>query len=144
MFTQIVRDTPSKTSCRERMTDIAVRWGEVAATDAPLVKLVFVAPPTSLLDEASRKAHEEMRLELEKAVASGKSSGEVRAGPAYLWTDVWLQLVRLMLERVATREWATQHSAPKQVIDSAWDSIAAAKGIRSAPQPSESSLPIGR
>lgn len=144
VFTQVVRETPSRTSCRERMTDIAARWGEVAAADAPLVKLVFVAPPTSLLDEASRRAHEEMRLELEKVVASGKSSGEVRAGPAYLWTDVWLQLVSLMLERVATREWATQHSAPKQVVDSAWDSIAAARGVRPAPQPSEAGLPVGR
>lgn len=144
VFTQVVRETPSRTSCRERMADIAARWGEVAAADAPLVKLVFVAPPTSLLDEDSRRAHEEMRLELEKVVASGKSSGEVRAGPAYLWTDVWLQLVSLMLERVATREWATQHSAPKQVVDSAWDSIAAAKGVRPAPQPSEASLPVGR
>ena len=144
VFTQVVRETPSRTSCRERMTDIAARWGEVAAADAPLVKLVFVAPPTSLLDEASRRAHEEMRLELEKVVASGKSSGEVRAGPAYLWTDVWLQLVSLMLERVATREWATQHSAPKQVVDSAWDSIAAARGVRPAPQPSAAGLPVGR
>jgi len=29
-----------------------------------------------------------------------------------------------MLERVASQEWATKHSAPKQVIDSAWDAIA--------------------
>ena len=144
MFTQVVREIPSKVSCRERMTDIAERWGDVAVGDPPLVKLVFVSPPTSLLDEASRQSREEMRVELEKVVASGKASGEVRPGPAYLWTDVWLQLVRLMLERVATREWATQHSAPQQVVDSAWDAIAVTKSVRPAPQQSEASLSVRR
>ena len=145
MFAQVVRDVPPKASCRERMTDISKRWGDVASSDPPLVKLVFVTPPSSLLDEKSRHAREEMRAELEKVVASGKASGEVRPGPAYLWTDVWLQLIRLMLERVAAREWSTQHSAPKQVVDSAWDAIATpAKGVRSAPQPTAASVPMGR
>ena len=88
MFTQIVAQTPSRTSCRDRMKDVADRWGEVAAQDPPLAKLVFVSPPWSLLDEKSREAYEQMRFELEKVVASGKASNEIRPGPAYLWTDV--------------------------------------------------------
>jgi len=125
VFTQVVEQTPARSSCRERMTDVADQWGDVAAQDPPLVKLVFVSPPTGLLDEKSREAYEQMRVQLERVVPSGKASDEIRAGPAYLWTDVWLQLVRLMLERVAAREWAAQHSAAKQVIEAAWDAIAA-------------------
>ncbi len=127
------------------MKDVADRWGEVAAQDPPLAKLVFVSPPLSLLDEKSREVYEQMRFELEKVVASGKASNEIRPGPAYLWTDVWLQLVRLMVERVATHEWATEHSAPRQVIDSAWDAIAApAKVSQPSPQASPAGLRLGR
>ena len=72
-------------------------------------------------------------------------SGEVRAGPAYLWTDVWLQLIRLMLERVASREWATNHSAPKQVMDSAWDAIAtSAKDFGEVQHSPAASVQLGR
>ncbi len=145
MFTQIIEQTPARSMCRTRMNEIADRWGQVAADDPPLVKLVFVSPPAGLLDERSREAFEQLRVELEKVVASGKAAGEIRPGPAYLWTDVWLQLVRLMLERVATQEWATQHSAPKQVIDSAWDAIAIpAKVMETSPQASRAGLRVGR
>ncbi len=145
MFTQIVEQTPVRSMCRTRMNEIADRWGQVAADDPPLVKLVFVSPPAGLLDERSREAFEQLRVELEKVVASGKAAGEIRPGPAYLWTDVWLQLVRLMLERVATQEWATQHSAPKQVIDSAWDAITTpAKVMETSPQASGAGLRVGR
>ena len=137
MFTQIIEQTPAGSKCRTQMNEIADGWGQVAAADPPLVKLVFVSPPMGLLDEKSREMFELMRAELEKVVASGKAGGEIRPGPAYLWTDVWLQLVRLMLERVATQEWATQHSAPKQVIDSAWDAIATPAKV------TEASLPVG-
>jgi AcrR family transcriptional regulator len=99
MFTQIVEQTPARSSCRDRMTDVADQWCEVASQDPPLVKLVFVTPPTGLLDEKSREAYEQMRVQLEKVVASGKASNEIRAGPAYLWTDVWLQLIRLLGRR---------------------------------------------
>ncbi len=145
MFTQIVEQTPARSTCRTRMNESADRWGQVAADDPPLVKLVFVSPPAGLLDERSREAFEQLRVELEKVVASGKAAGEIRPGPAYLWTDVWLQLVRLMLERVAAQEWATQHSAPKQVIDSAWDAIATpAKVMETSPQASGAGLRVGR
>ncbi len=140
MFTQIVEQTPAGSPCRTRMNKIADGWAQVAVADPPLVKLVFVSPPTGLLDEKSRESFEQLRVELEKVVASGKAGGEIRPGPAYLWTDVWLQLVRLMLERVATQEWATQHSAPKQVIDSAWDAIATPAKVM---ETSRAGLPVG-
>ena len=145
LFTQVVKDVPGQVSCRERMAEIARRWSDVAHSDPPLVKLVFVAPPHSLLDEKSHDVHEAMRLELERVVASGKSSGEIRPGPAYLWTDVWLQLVRLMLERIANQQWAADHSAPRQVVDSAWDAIASAgQPLPSSPEPTAAGLPLGQ
>ena len=124
VFGQIITEVPDSGTCRSRITLIAERWRDVAAGDPALVKLVFVAPPSTLLDEASRDTQEDLREGLEKVVATGKASGEVRAGPAYLWTDVWLQLVTLMLERVADGQWGVQHSAPKQVVEAAWDAIA--------------------
>jgi len=145
MFTLIVEQTPARSSCRDRMTDIADQWCEVASQDPPLAKLVLVSPPTGLLDEKSREAYEQMRVQLEKVVASGKASNEIRPGPAYLWTDVWLQLIRLMLERVAAQEWAAQHSAPRQVTEAAWDAIAApARSAETSPQGSEAGLRVGR
>ncbi len=144
MFTQIIEQTPAGSPCRTRMNEIAAGWGQVAADDPPLVRLVFVSPPAGLLDDKSRETFEQMRVELEKVVASGKAAGEIRPGPAYLWTDVWLQLVRLMLERVAAQEWATHHSAPKQVIDSAWDAIATpAKVMEASSQAPAAGLRVG-
>lgn len=144
VFTQVVEQTPSASKCRDRMSSVAHEWGDLAAQDPPLVKLVFVAPPHGLLDDQSRETYEGMRGELEKVVASGKASGEIRPGPAYLWTDVWLQLVRLMLERVATGEWAPHHTAPKQVVDSAWDAIAApSRTLPASPKASTAGLPLG-
>jgi hypothetical protein len=56
-----------------------------------------------------------------------------------------LQLVRLMMERVATHEWATEHSAPRQVVNSAWDAIAApTKVSQPSPQASAAGLRVGR
>ena len=124
LFTQSVKDVPSAIACRERLAQVAGRWGEVASDDPALVKLVFSAPPTALLDDQSRNVREELRAELEKVVASGKATAEIRPGPAYLWTDIWMQLVALMLERVAAGAWSAEHSAPRQVVDSAWDAIA--------------------
>jgi AcrR family transcriptional regulator len=125
LFIDVVREAPVKGSCRDRTTVIATRWREVASRDAALVKLVFVSPPQGLLDAKSRETYQELRTELERVLASGKASGEVRAGPVELWTDVWLQLVTLTLARVADNEWAPDHSAPRLVDESAWDAVAA-------------------
>ncbi len=129
LFTDVVRESPAADTCRERTAAIAVSWREVAARDPALVKLVFVSPPHGLLDAKSRETYQELRTELERVIASGKSSGEVRAGPVGLWTDVWLQLVTLTLGRVADNEWAPDHSAPRLVDESAWDAVAARANV---------------
>ncbi|HEY2825082.1 MAG TPA: hypothetical protein VGI83_06010, partial [Gemmatimonadales bacterium] len=71
----------------------------------------------------SREVQKELREELERLVASGKAAGDVRPGPVDLWTEVWLRLMMLVLERVASKEWAADHAGPRQVMESAWDAI---------------------
>lgn len=132
LFTEIVTNAPGAVSCRERLSTIATQWREVAERDAGLVKLVFVLAQPALLEGRSRSAYGELRQGIEKVLASGKAAGEVRPGPVELWADVWLQLVRLMLQRVASREWNASQPAPQQVVDAAWDAIAA---VSRPPQP---------
>lgn len=127
LFTEIVIASPGAVSCRDRLGAIATRWREVAERDPGLVRLAFVAPPTALLDGRSRSVYQEFKDAIEKVLASGKAAGEVRAGPVGLWADVWVQLIRLMLQRVAAREWNATQPASQQVVDAAWDAIAAVK-----------------
>ncbi len=125
LFTHPVRQVQSPLSCRDSLYQIASGWRELAQRNPPLIKLVFSTDLTGLLDARSRDARREFRIELEKVIAAGKSSGEVRAGSVEVWTDVWLRLVVLVLERTASKEWNLQHSASQQVFESAWDAIRA-------------------
>lgn len=124
-FGRIVTEAPANTSCREHVANIAATFREVASKDPGLVKLVFVSPPRALLNGQSQEAFQEFRGALEKVLASGKASGEIRPGPVEVWTDVWLRLITLVLERVADREWGPEHTAPRLAEESAWDAIAA-------------------
>lgn len=67
---------------------------------------------------------EEFREALEQVIASGKSDGVIRAGPAELWAGVWLTIVGSAAERVASREWGVDHPSAGLVLDAAWDAIA--------------------
>jgi AcrR family transcriptional regulator len=109
---------------QERMSAIARRWMEVASRERELVKLVFVSPPLGELDGKSQAAFAAMRTAIERLLASGKSAGEVRPGPVDVWSDVWFQLIRLVLERVAAGTWAVGQTAPDQVVRSAWAAVA--------------------
>lgn len=123
LLIQHVKETPAALSCRERLARVAEQWHQLAQRDAPLVTLVFAVPLGALLDTRSRDTWRELKEELGKVIASGKASGEVRAGQVDVWTEVWLSLVELVLMRTASREWGPQHTAPAQVIQAAWDAI---------------------
>lgn len=138
VFTTIVRETPVGLPCAERLERIAVGWRDVAVRNAPLVRLVFVSRLRNLLDPRSRDAAKELREEVEKLIASGKSAGLVRPGAVEVWADIWLQLIGLMLERVANKEWVPDQAAPRLAVESAWAAIGAV-GPVSAPSPT--SLP---
>jgi AcrR family transcriptional regulator len=124
-FTQFVTGSPGAIACRERLSTIAEAWTMVAARDPGLVKLVFVTPPSGLLDSRSHSSYRTLRTELEKVLAAGKAGGEIRPGPVELWSDVWLQLVRLALQRVAAADWTADHPSTGHVVNSAWSAISA-------------------
>ncbi len=139
VFTTIVRETPVTLPCAERLERIAAGWRDVAVRNPHVVRLVFVSRVRTLLDVRSRDVARELREEIEKLIASGKSSGLVRPGAVEVWADIWMQLVGLMLERVANKEWAPDQSAPRLAVESAW--VAISTGAVSAPSPPSPSTP---
>jgi AcrR family transcriptional regulator len=136
LLIKAIRDTKPQVSCRERLEQIGAAWRELSAREPAMVRLVFVSRIGALLDEKSRETQKELREELDRLIASGKASGEVRPGPVELWTEVWLRLVILILERTASREWGSDHAGPRQVLESAWDAIRASRpsGAVASPQ----------
>ena len=122
-FMQFVTSAPGAISCRQRLQVVVENWIRVASREPGLVKLVFVSPPTGLLDTRSQSAYRTMRNELERVIATGKAAGESRPGPVDLWSDVWLQLVTLVLRRVAAAEWSPEQTTTRQVVDAAWAAI---------------------
>ena len=123
LFAGALTERPADLPCREHLERTALAWREIAARDPALVRLLFVSRLRTLLDPKSREAYGELRAGVEKVIASGKATGQVRPGPVEVWADTWLQLVSLMLERVANRDWTGEHAAPQQVIDAAWRAI---------------------
>jgi len=118
-----IHDAPVSLHCRERLLTIAAEWRVVAIHNPPLVGFLFGADFGQLLDHKSRESYRRFHADLESVIAEGKSAGEVKAGSVELWTDVWLRLVILVLERTASQEWSIQHPAPEQVLESAWGAI---------------------
>ncbi len=123
LFTAAVKDSPASAGCRERLRGIAAHWFELADRDPALVKLVFLTPHGKLLDSRSRAAHQELRAALGQVVAAGKSGGAVRPGSVDLWIDVWMAVVVLALEHIATGDWSGQHPNAEQLAHAAWDAI---------------------
>lgn len=124
-----VQDAPPSLSCRERLERIAETWRDLAGSDPALIKLAFLTRLGDLLDPRSRDSFTELRTEISKVIATGKSAGEVRSGSAEVWTDVWLALVKLALERIANQDWTAQHVGPQQVFEAAWDAIKTQQGL---------------
>jgi AcrR family transcriptional regulator len=124
-----VREAPTSLSCPDRLDRIATAWRDLASSDPALIKLVFLTRLGDLLDSKSRDGFAELREELSKVIATGKSAGDVRSGSAEVWTDVWLALIKLALERIANDDWTAQHIGPQQVFDAAWDAIKAQQVI---------------
>jgi AcrR family transcriptional regulator len=123
LLTDSVTRSPSTLSCAARLEAIAAEWQTIATRDPGLVKLIFSTPLGGLLDAKSRDAFRALKDELTKVMAAGKASGEVRTGPVEVWTDVWLKLVVLTLERIAAQEWEPEQTASRLVVTSAWDAV---------------------
>ncbi len=122
-------DTDLALPPRERMLSIAQRLILEAKSDTARMRMLLQSREERLLDEQSREVAREFQRALQQIVASGKSAGRVRSGPADLWTAVWLALVAFAAERVSTGEWTPEHPQVAMTLDAAWDAIAGGKGV---------------
>ncbi|MGH7657311.1 MAG: TetR/AcrR family transcriptional regulator [Gemmatimonadales bacterium] len=112
-------DTPS-----ERLARVAHQLFEAAERDPAVLRMLFYTSQDPFLDERSRDAGREFRGAIQQIVAMGKSDGLVRAGPADLWSSLWLGLLEFMVQRICTREWTASHPQVALALEAAWDAIA--------------------
>ncbi len=115
----------------ERLTTLARQIVDMAATDAPLVRMFFGEGQDPFLDDTSKAVAREVLNRLVSQVAMGKSDGQVRSGPAELWASVWLTIVGFVAERVAAGDWTTDSPPVAMALEAAWDAIAARPHIQS-------------
>ena len=109
----------------ERLLNIARRLVSAAEHDPAMTRMLLRRRDEHYLDDGARAAAREFRESLQQIVASGKSDGRVRAGPADLWALVWLALVAFAAERVCAKEWVPEHPQVALTLEAAWDAISA-------------------
>ena len=126
----LVAETDGPHPSQERLQRIGRRLLEGAERDPAAARMLLLTRDEPHLDERSREAAREFRAALEQVVASGKSDGVVRPGPAELWAALWLSVVAFAAERVAGREWTAEQPQTAQVLEAAWDAIRAGEGGR--------------
>jgi len=119
----LVTETELPQPPKERLHRIGRRLIEGAERDPAAARMLLLTRDERHLDERSRDAAREFRGGLQQVVASGKSDGLVRAGPADLWAAVWLALVAFAVERVAAGEWTAEQPQTAQLLEAAWDAI---------------------
>ena len=112
-------------SAAERLQRVARRFFEAAERDPAALRMLLYTASEKSLDDKSREGAREFREGLQQIVASGKSDGLVRPGPADLWASVWLSLIAFGGEKVASKEWPVDHPHLQLLIDSAWDAVSA-------------------
>lgn len=109
----------------ERLQLLARALVDTAASQPSLLRMLFSTAHDGFLDAQSTEARRAFHTGLEQLVASGKSDGQVRPGPAELWAGVWLVLVRHAVERVTSGEWTADGAPAAMTLEAAWDAIAA-------------------
>jgi TetR/AcrR family transcriptional regulator, repressor of fatR-cypB operon len=112
---------------RDRLLGVARRLVSAAEADPAMIRMLLRRRDEGYLDDSSRGAAREFREALQQIVASGKSDGLIRPGPADLWTSVWLALVAFAAERVSAKEWRPDHQQVALTLEAAWDAIASDK-----------------
>ena len=108
---------------RDRLLGVARRMLEEAARDGAAMRMLLQTREERHLDERSRESSRQFRSALQQVMASGKSDGVVRAGPAELWAAVWLAIVAFAVERVVAGEWTPEHPQAALALEAAWDAI---------------------
>jgi AcrR family transcriptional regulator len=139
--TGVVKEVDADRSLKapERLSRIARRFVETAERDPAGARMLLRQRDAKFLDPQSRDAAREFREALQQVVAAGKADGLVRAGPAELWTSVWLAILAFIIERVSAREWTGESPQVSQTIEAAWGAIAAP----AQPAPGRTSSPEG-
>jgi AcrR family transcriptional regulator len=127
---ELVKSQDSDTSRppRDRLLAVARALVGAADTDPAMTRMLLRRRDQRYLDDGAREAARAFRDALLQIVASGKSDGRVRAGPADLWASVWLALVAFAAERVSGKEWPPDHPQVELTLESAWDAIAEQRG----------------
>ncbi len=110
-------------SCRDRLEHVARTWCEAAGHDPAPVRLVFFARFPGLLDPKSRDLATELRAAVGRILIEGKSSGEIRPGSVDLWTDLWITIVGLPLERICDKTWTVRDPQTQLALRAAWRAI---------------------
>jgi len=146
----VVKEVDADRSLRapERLGRIARRFVETADRDPAGARMLFRRRDEQYLEPPSRDAAREFRESIQQVIAAGKADGLVRAGPAELWTSVWLVILAFVVERVAAREWAVDAPQVSQALEAGWSAIAApapspAASAPPTPAPGSTSSPAG-
>jgi len=121
------QDSDPTQAPRARLLAVARRLVGAADTDPAMTRMLLRRRDQRYLDDGAREAARAFRDALLQIVASGKSDGRVRPGPADLWASVWLALVAFAAERVSGKEWPPDHPQVELTLEAAWDAIAAEK-----------------
>jgi AcrR family transcriptional regulator len=120
-----IEEQDKGTRASDRLQRVARRFFEAADRDPSALRMLLYSAGEKSVDDRSRESAREFREGLQQMVASGKSDGLVRPGPADLWASAWLSLIAFAAEKVASREWPADHPHLQLVIDSAWDAVSA-------------------
>ena len=116
----------------ERLRRLGQAMIDGAAQDPAQARMFLTRGDERYQDEKSKEAAREFREMLQHIMASGKSDGLVRPGPAELWAGVWLALVSYAMWRVSAGEWAADHPQTTLTLEAAWDAIAVRPGAAPA------------
>jgi TetR/AcrR family transcriptional regulator, repressor of fatR-cypB operon len=111
---------------RDRLLSVARRLVSASERDPAMTRMLLRRREEHYLDDGAREGARQFREALQQIVASGKSDGLVRPGPADLWTAVWLALVAFAAERVSAKEWTPDHPQLALTLEAAWDAISTA------------------
>lgn len=134
---QVYLDGAGRTD--ERLGQLGREWLELAESDPARMRMLLGWRLPGELDATSVQATRDFHLVVERLIAVGKQEGSVRSGVVELWATVWLTLMTLAVERVASREWSARHPHALATLEAAWESIA----WRPIAQPPVSVPPVG-
>lgn len=128
-------DADKSPTAPERLQRLGRRLFEAAERDPAALRMLFHETSDRNLDDKSREVAREVRAQLEKIVAMGKSDGLVRTGPADLWAAIWLSIVEFAATRITTKDWTPDHPHATLALDAAWDAVSGTRVTGAAASP---------